>query len=767
MDWVKIGKLLVLAVVTALGISCSKSSTPGAFQGKTIDAVEVVVQLPWENGGTKRTTTDPAVINRLLTCLKPNRVDPSEGVAKWLIKLHSKGEVVETVWVYPYGEWGYIGENSVGLSKELPKIIQEIVESTPATHTGTAQPTTGASHSWVEPMFAPQDLKMSVPKQLPKELAKSDAFLAVLRWHEYASSNSVRMTWFIHGGLNVAMVCSIDLDSGEWLTSREVYDWASQGTKKGCLDAEGLAAVKKLAEKLPASVDSIDPTFAVLVSMPAGEHRSLRIYNRRQLPEPVEKLYASTGAYIDTTDYDVKSSSQPACAKQGLILLGITRTKDKYYYRFLAAKPIKTPFNVYIQGGVTDNDPPEYRMILTVRKTAASVRERRIKALAGSLDRVKRKYAQAALKGGAHSRSASTKAKTDAATTQPALPRPMLEELGEFFTIRAQAGSWDALVKKVKPTFTWGGCDMMWVGRDKKGSPQFTLDRAYIYKPKGKPARWVLLKYQDSYVAYDKVWSEFGSNYLRGVAKLHEKVPETDHGSGQYAVVLSIGSKGGTVYEIGWQAAKCSGSGQVIAQRRLFVLRDSKGKWHFVGEGPICTSGKMGAAYCYWNTLQSRITWTGKSDAPVRIELTWKHVRSQLTPSDDDPIVPKRDMITYRNAAVAGALAAKSRRLLKRPYMLAKKGDTFEKIAHHLSTWTFGWDTNRGDDRRFIQAMWRKGLARLNPKLPREKIPAGTRIRLLTYAETIKHVEKCRKAATRPNAWIDRVRQRPRRAAAG
>jgi hypothetical protein len=151
-----------------------------------------------------------------------------------------------------------------------------------------------------------------VPKPLLRDLAKSDAFMAALRWHECANANEVRMTWFLNAkvNFNVAMVSSIDLRGGGWMTSREVYDWASQATKQGHLDPGNLAAANMLADKLPESVDSVDPVFAVLVSVPAGGHRLVRVYNRLHLPEQVSKLYALMGEYIETTDPDAKSSAK-------------------------------------------------------------------------------------------------------------------------------------------------------------------------------------------------------------------------------------------------------------------------------------------------------------------------------------------------------------------------------------------------------------------------------------------------------------------------
>ncbi|MCK4625862.1 MAG: outer membrane lipoprotein carrier protein LolA, partial [Phycisphaerae bacterium] len=329
--------------------------------------------------------------------------------------------------------------------------------------------------------------------------------------------------------------------------------------------------------------------------------------------------------------------------------------------------------------------------------------------------------------------------------TQPALPQPVLYGLGKRLGIRVEADSWDALVKKVKPTFTWSGRDMMWADKDEKGNPQFTLDRAHVYKPKGKPAKWVLLTFQNAPFAV------FGWNdYLPGIAKLHKKVP-IDRRSVKYALVKSTNPKGGTVYEIVWQSAMSLGIGSVAEQRHLFVLQNAKGKWRFLGEGPVCSGNKMRGLRAARYTLQSKVVWTGKPNASVRIELVQKGTQTEWPSSDDDPtVVLKRDRIEYRDAVIDGKVPAILRQTTKRPYMLAQKGDTFEKIVHHLATWSSGWDANKGNDRQIILKIWRKELTKLNPQLPKGKIPEGARIRLLTYAETMQHLYKHRKAATQP-----------------
>ena len=65
---------------------------------------------------------------------------------------------------------------------------------------------------------------------------------------------------------------------------------------------------------LTMSAAAADLASAVLVSVPDGKSRSLRVYTRLQLPQQVSKLYAIAGAYIDTTDPNAKSPTQPPTA---------------------------------------------------------------------------------------------------------------------------------------------------------------------------------------------------------------------------------------------------------------------------------------------------------------------------------------------------------------------------------------------------------------------------------------------------------------------
>ena len=328
------------------------------------------------------------------------------------------------------------------------------------------------------------------------------------------------------------------------------------------------------------------------------------------------------------------------------------------------------------------------------------------------------------------------------AAEPPALPGPVLREIGDGVSIGAEAESWEALVEKVKPAFTWGGRDMLWIGQDEQGDPRFTLDRAYVFQPEGKPARWALLAFGGG--ADPRV---FGLNYIRRTARLYEedKIPVHDGGSGRYAVVKSRHPVAGTLYEIGWESIQSSGSSGAIEEKRLYLLRDGNGRWHFVGEGPGPGVGKSGYNVTYLCSVESAVTWTNVPDGPIRIEFTVRDSRTEGGEMPEDR-VPRRRRDEYSRAVLDGTMPAALQWIDDRPFMLAQKGDTFDGIVSHLATWTIGWDTNRGDGGKRIIEMWAGGLAALNPGLPRGEIPEGTRIRLLKYVETLERLDLLQKS---------------------
>jgi len=331
------------------------------------------------------------------------------------------------------------------------------------------------------------------------------------------------------------------------------------------------------------------------------------------------------------------------------------------------------------------------------------------------------------------------------AAEPPALPGPVLREIGDGASIGAEAESWEVLVEKAKPAFTWGGRDMLWIGQDEQGDPRFTLDRAYVFQPEGKPARWVLLAFGET---PHTIWHMvFSLNYVRRTARLYEedKIPVHDGGSGDYAVAKSHHPAAGTLYEVGWQSIRSAGSSAATEERRLYLLRDRNGRWHFVGEGPGPRASKFGYNVDCLRLVESALTWTGVPDRPVRIEFTVRDSRTEGGEMPEDR-VPRRRRDEYSRAVLDATMPAALQWIDDRPYMLAQKGDTFDGIVSHLATWTIGWDTNRGDGGKRIIEMWAGGLPALNPGLPRGEIPEGTRIRLLKYVETLERLDLLQKS---------------------
>jgi len=106
-----------------------------------------------------------------------------------------------------------------------------------------------------------------------------------------------------------------------------------------------------------------------------------------------------------------------------------------------------------------------------------------------------------------------------------------------------------------------------------------------------------------------------------------------------------------------------------------------------------------------------------------------------MTPTVSDAILSgSRQIISatpdVAEAELSGDLPATLRWTITQPYLIAKKGDTFEGVVRHLSTWTNGWFSNRSGKQEAILEKWQKDLRKLNPQLPKGQIPKGTRIHL-------------------------------------
>ncbi len=310
---------------------------------------------------------------------------------------------------------------------------------------------------------------------------------------------------------------------------------------------------------------------------------------------------------------------------------------------------------------------------------------------------------------------------------------PVIKDLGKRIKIRFEAESWEELVRKVRPDLAWNCRDMLWLGRDERGWPQFETARAYRYQPAGGPERWVLVELREG--LYSREQEVFAGDCLRGVAKLREKVPVSDHGPGCYAVMILGRNSSCKVYEIGWPA-ESAGMGHWEIQRTLYILYDRDmrdhlgGTWRLVGEGPECSQGRTGIECHNSRIVSTSAEWTGRRSVRARIQLTTRSesIDGCVETGPDDARVFKQPKVVYRDFVLEGPSRAHSRLLGGHEYVIAGKGDTREKIVRHLASWTVGWAADRPGERDLILAAWRRALIRLNPRLPADPLPEGTKV---------------------------------------
>ena len=94
--------------------------------------------------------------------------------------------------------------------------------------------------------------------------------------------------------------------------------------------------------------------------------------------------------HVDTGDYIVVINAAQ-------VTVTGKKFEDKVYYRLVGVRALKTPLNAHVQGGLSDDDPAEYPMTLTVRALPPEERAKRLRELLSSFDERKKKYAEALL----------------------------------------------------------------------------------------------------------------------------------------------------------------------------------------------------------------------------------------------------------------------------------------------------------------------------------------------------------------------------------
>jgi hypothetical protein len=129
---------------------------------------------------------------------------------------------------------------------------------------------------------------------------KSDALAANLAWHKQTAENEIWTSWFLHGKPGIAMICTANLNTYQVMTSREVYNHASQSTKTRELSHAQALTLAKLVKNLPASAKAPELENLLLVSIRDNDKVKTFRYDRSNLPPEIVRLFDLTGAYLDT-----------------------------------------------------------------------------------------------------------------------------------------------------------------------------------------------------------------------------------------------------------------------------------------------------------------------------------------------------------------------------------------------------------------------------------------------------------------------------------
>jgi len=292
--------------------------------------------------------------------------------------------------------------------------------------------------------------------------------------------------------------------------------------------------------------------------------------------------------------------------------------------------------------------------------------------------------------------------------------------------IRIEAASWTQLVAEAKPTLTWQRRNMLWVEEDQTHPDElrFVLDHAYLVEHKDGTVRWTLLRDES-----DGPYRSSPGEWPRTEVSVSRERPRHDRGRGDYAVVMARSREGDVLFELGWEAGPW-GMGNHVAGRQIYVLRERGGQWRLIGEGPGWYSGRGGGTY-HIESEARNVTWTGDTDAPVRIDFT----ETLMQYPDEEP---RPRVVTRQAGRIAGHLPARYEKL-GQPYLVSGRDDTFERMVDRLSAWTRdSFHAAKGKqwltfDKATIRQMWRRQLLRLNPDLPMAaRIPRGKRVRILT-----------------------------------
>ena len=343
-------------------------------------------------------------------------------------------------------------------------------------------------------------------------------------------------------------------------------------------------------------------------------------------------------------------------------------------------------------------------------------------------------------------------------TAQPARQKSF-PSVPEKMRVRVEAPSWEELLERTTPRFSWGEGDLMWIQEGEEGRPVFILDRAYVIQPANGPSRCVLLEPDP---AKEGTWARDKAP-TRSEILLHDQVPQLgDQELGDYALLVDRDTTGRTLYRIVRQSWFGSGTAGGAMADNIYVLSEGKpsrpgktpdfpDRWRLVGVGPHAENSTLGyKAYRSCSEGLVEIRWVESEKEPVMLIFMARLDRHRMPEEkgvDPPPHwVPGR-LTTYRMYALAGPLPASLNPLSPREFTVTETETTWSDLAEQWGSWTPGW-TAGSDRREAILTTWREALRDLNPGVAGETIPAGTKLDLPTYEEVTKSLEAQHHAVT-------------------
>jgi hypothetical protein len=125
---------------------------------------------------------------------------------------------------------------------------------------------------------------------------KSEAFAAAVRRNAGVQPTEVRLTWFLESKANVAMVCTADFQTLKVISAREVYDWATQASRRHEMTQAQGAELAKLVKALPPSAKAPPLESLLLVSAVDNGQVKMFLYDRADPRREIRQLLGLTGA---------------------------------------------------------------------------------------------------------------------------------------------------------------------------------------------------------------------------------------------------------------------------------------------------------------------------------------------------------------------------------------------------------------------------------------------------------------------------------------